>query len=264
MKINPFKPAINPRENSYYFFTVYITIFIIRYILVIILLLPRFAIELSIISLVIFITSLVLFLILSQKDPGFLEKDKSKPLKILYSLYHTDYICPFCEVKRCPRTRHCQYCDHCVKGFDHHCPWIHNCVGEKNYALFYFFISLCCIDFLYTSLLGILDYFDLLQNNYKIFELKSYHKALGLAVTAICALGFAICFPIWVMQTANQCKKREQLLNFSFKTDEAVSLQAMFDHGGKIIDSDTLSDSFNTDEKSCCNRKNNKISILSH
>lgn len=39
------------------------------------------------------------------------------------------------------RSKHCQTCQHCVRRYDHHCPWIENCVGERNHRWFVLYLA---------------------------------------------------------------------------------------------------------------------------
>ncbi|KAK9754871.1 DHHC palmitoyltransferase [Popillia japonica] len=49
-------------------------------------------------------------------------------------------ICTRCETYRPPRAHHCRICKRCIRRMDHHCPWINNCVGERNQKYFIQFL----------------------------------------------------------------------------------------------------------------------------
>lgn len=48
--------------------------------------------------------------------------------------------CKWCAKFKPDRCHHCRVCRTCILKMDHHCPWIYNCVGFKNYK--YFFLLL--------------------------------------------------------------------------------------------------------------------------
>jgi hypothetical protein len=49
-------------------------------------------------------------------------------------------VCTTCRVSRAPRSKHCRTCRRCVHRFDHHCPWVHNCVALGNHRTFVLFL----------------------------------------------------------------------------------------------------------------------------
>ena len=121
-------------------------------ILIFLFLLPKLNIHLYYIVFWVLIISLfVSFYITNKSDPGFLEaKDNLTWLQMVEKKIHINEYCPYCRVKKTSTVKHCHVCKKCISGFDHHCNWIDNCIGEQNIGRFIFFILMIITNLIFS------------------------------------------------------------------------------------------------------------------
>lgn len=83
------------------------------------------------------------FFMASFMSPGHLEK-KYDFVDLVQELIHDEIdievLCTYCEVIKSETSFHCMFCGKCTEMFDHHCPFINNCLGFRNYKYFLIFV----------------------------------------------------------------------------------------------------------------------------
>ncbi|XP_062854327.1 palmitoyltransferase ZDHHC12-A [Trichomycterus rosablanca] len=104
--------------------------------------------------------SVILYFTVSLMDPGYVLFDSDTQIAPVDSnaeeleqmITQCDSLprqrrCGYCFVLQPMRAKHCKKCKKCVRRFDHHCPWLDNCVGEKNHKWFllYLFVQLLAL-----------------------------------------------------------------------------------------------------------------------
>ncbi|XP_052255507.1 uncharacterized protein LOC127861166 isoform X2 [Dreissena polymorpha] len=120
--------------------------------------------DLQMLHIVFFITNAAMWISLfhaSTTDPGFLPRNIPEYDMAIKQVAHFDEwkqgenplsrLCHTCRTVKPLRSKHCKVCNRCVKVFDHHCPYIYNCVGVNNRHWFLSFTLITLVNIYITD-----------------------------------------------------------------------------------------------------------------
>ena len=192
--------------------------------------------------------TLFFLLICIFSDPGVLPKSNNHSLygkdfktvflsnkKMYYFIRGRKFkvrFCNTCYIFRGPAVSHCKKCDNCVENFDHHCPWLGNCIGKNNYFYFFLFLIFCNV-FILSNLFScisliILDFQELknekLANKFsKIFK-KDYISLIIIGLSSAVSYKYIInnfilielhfCFDIILLSFIFYIKKYDNICKY--------------------------------------------------
>ena len=89
--------------------------------------------------------------------------------------FSIDQFCTACIIRKPLRSKHCSDCDRCVAKFDHHCPWVDNCIGQYNlkyFVGFLFWTPVCLTFYMHGAIARTVYAFFALANFIRIWIKK--------------------------------------------------------------------------------------------
>ena len=262
-----FKPDISKKtlcsnKNMFLFIILHIIIIFFEFFI----LLPYIeSLAFSIIYLIMSGLVFILYSTLSLSNPGkIVNHEYLNILDVVEKGQEAEEFCPICLVKTQFRSKHCLICQMCVEEFDHHCFWVGNCIGKKNYSLFFAFLIYILVNTLFN--MGVNVYYLITEIRYDGTEQQNptfpkfyfgensfmYNRiariVISIIIFVICILFFVPLVNLFRMQLSTAIEKRQlrrdeeeyEKNQIKEKLDEEVWEDLKFDEEQPSIDSSDM------------------------
>ncbi|KAM6354252.1 palmitoyltransferase ZDHHC7 isoform 3-T4 [Alca torda] len=173
------------------------------------------------------------------------------------------YKCPKCCSIKPERAHHCSICKRCIRKMDHHCPWVNNCVGEKNQRFFVLFTMYIALISAHALVLCGFQFFSCVRGQWT--ECSDFSPPVTVILMIfLCLEGFlfltftAVMFGTQIHSICNDETEIERL-----KSEKPTWERRLRWEGMKSVFGGTHS-SYASDSKDWCTQQHNTSEALLH
>ncbi|KAJ6774051.1 ZINC FINGER DHHC DOMAIN CONTAINING PROTEIN [Salix purpurea] len=132
--------------------------------------------------------------------------------------------CDTCMLYRPPRCSHCSICNNCVERFDHHCPWVGQCIGR-----FFMFVSSSTLLCIYVFSISAL-YIKVLMDDYQSTVWKAMKESpasvilMAYSFISLWFVGGLTGFHLYLIGTNQASFFQTTYENFRYRADSRINV----------------------------------------